>query len=192
MTLATLSTNVPWMCINCVSAVSLCCFFCPPPSTNTCRFYTLTCEISSGSLLPLAASATPLEGLYKTSLAPMETAITAFLCRYIADQKKKQLCSFVARKDASFETAADPQRHADYFCAKSFARFRPNKTSRWDPDLHSGTLNSPRRSTSVQGGSTLSGRIQNKEHFYLETKRSRQFVLLLMVRVPRRKGTQMG
>lgn len=85
------------MCINCVSAVSLCCFFCPPPSTNTCRFYTLTSEISSGSLLPLAASATPLEGLYKTSLAPMETAITAFLCSlplYCRPKKKAalQLC----------------------------------------------------------------------------------------------------
>lgn len=59
----------------------------------------------------------------------METAVAAFLCRYIAD-KKKQFGSFVARKDVSVETAADPQRHADYFHAKSFERFRPYKTSR--------------------------------------------------------------
>lgn len=105
MALSTLSTKVPWMCINCVSAVSLCCFFGPPPSTNTCRFYTLTSEISSGSLLPLAASATPLEGLYKTSLAPMETAITAFLCSLPLYCRPKKKSSFAALLHASFETS---------------------------------------------------------------------------------------
>lgn len=39
-------------------------FFCPLPSTNVTTFYTLTTQISSGSLLLLAASATPLKHLW--------------------------------------------------------------------------------------------------------------------------------